>query len=239
MTRARPMPTRDANDPIARIDLHTPLSWRTSFRFPLQHALARREVLIGALWLLVPGIGWILNLGHRIAMTHRMQHGQPAWPAWTNYRELWRHGCITLLGMIEYHAPSVIVEWLAVRWSQPGLHLLAAVLWILATLAVPGYMTHYCRTLDPREVFNPARALRRVFQGGAAYWHAWGIALAALVLSFAGLLAGGVGFLVTSVWFWQVAGFSFATGFTRRFQLASPASPPTPAPAPSPTPRQG
>ena len=48
---------------------------------------------------------------------------------------------------------------------------------------------------------------------------AWGIALAALTLSFMGLLGFGIAFFVTSVWFWQVAGFSFATVFTRRFEL--------------------
>jgi hypothetical protein len=83
-------------------------------------------------------------------------------------------------------------------------------------------MTHYCHSYDAREVFNPFRALRRVFQGGKAYWHAWGIALAALMLSFAGLFAFGVGFLFTSVWFWQVAGFSFATVFTQKFELKQP-----------------
>lgn len=61
-------------------------------------------------------------------------------------------------------------------------------------------------------------------EGGPAYWHAWAIALSALVLSFLGLLALGVGFLVTSVWFWQVAGFSFARVFTRRFALDRSAS---------------
>ena len=64
------------------------------------------------------------------------------------------------------------------------------------------------------------RALRRVSEGGADYWRAWAIALAALACSFLGLLAFGVGFLVTSVWFWQVAGFGFATVFTRKFELA-------------------
>jgi hypothetical protein len=39
--------------------------------------------------------------------------------------------------------------------------------------------------------------------------------------SFVGLLAFGVGFFVTSVWFWQVAGFSFATVFSQRFALAA------------------
>jgi hypothetical protein len=80
-------------------------------------------------------------------------------------------------------------------------------------------MSHYCFTLEPREVFDPFRALRRVVQGGTAYWHAWAIALAALVSSLLGLLAFGIGFLFTSVWFWQVAGFAFATVFSDVFRL--------------------
>jgi hypothetical protein len=121
--------------------------------------------------------------------------------------------------MIEYHLPSVLVELAALHFGIDWLQAVAVALWILATLAVPGYMSHYCFTLDPREVFDPFRAMRRVIEGGRAYWHAWAIALAALACSFLGLLALGIGFLVTSVWFWQVAGFSFATVFSKKFQL--------------------
>ena len=76
----------------------------------------------------------------------------------------------------------------------------------------------------PGARYNPLRALRRCIQGGTAYWHAWLITLCALVVSFSGLLALGVGFLFTSVWFWQVAGFSFASVFTRRFGLDTDAA---------------
>lgn len=78
--------------------------------------------------------------------------------------------------------------------------------------------------IHPAEIYDPLRALRRVHEGGRAYWHAWGIALAALLLSFTGLLALGVGFLATSVWFWQVAGFSFARVFTQRHLAAADAA---------------
>ncbi|RMG71299.1 MAG: hypothetical protein D6722_07155 [Bacteroidetes bacterium] len=201
------------------IHLHTPLAWGQAAHFPLQHPLARREVLIGALWLLVPGIGWLLNMGHRIMMVHQMQHGQPAWPAWRDYPMLLRHGFLTFLGMVEYHLPATLLGYAAYHTQIDWLYLPAAGLWVLATLAVPGYMSHYCRELDPREIFDPWRALRRVREGGRAYWRAWGIALRALLLSFLGLLGLGIGFLWTSVWFWQVAGFSFATVFTQRFAL--------------------
>ncbi len=200
-------------------DLSTPLSLRAAFRFPLQSPLSRAELVKGALWLLVPFVGWILNMGHRIVMTHRMQHGLSAWPAWTDLRALFRHGCITFLGMVQYHAPAVLCEVAAWHYHLAWLQAVAAALWLLATVAVPGYMSHYCFSLDPREVFNPGRALRRVFQGGRAYWQAWGIVLAGLACSFLGLLAFGVGFLFTSVWFWQAAGFSFATVFTQKFRL--------------------
>jgi len=62
-------------------------------------------------------------------------------------------------------------------------------------------------------------------QGGAGYWRAWMKTFAALTISFVGLLALGVGFLVTSVWFWQAAGFSFASVFTQRFALTSKGAP--------------
>jgi hypothetical protein len=214
-------PPGDAADPRpAAIDLQSPLSLRTSFRFPLQSALSRREIVWGAVLLVaLPGVGWLLNMGHRIQMVHRMQHGLPAWPAWTGYRALLRHGAITFAGMAYWHAPggavllaSALPGW---RWLLvPG-----ALLTLAGTMAVPGYMTHYCRDFDVREVFSPLLALRRIREAGGAYWRAWGVALAALGCSLLGLLGLGLFFFVTSVWFWQVAGFSFATVFTARHRL--------------------
>jgi hypothetical protein len=204
------------------IGLSTPLRLGTAFRFPLQHQLARRELLWGAFLLLVlPGIGWLLNMGHRIQMVHNMQHERACWPAWVGYRHLLKLGTVTFLGMVEYYLPATFIGLLAWRLGIGWLWPIAAALGIAATVAVPGYMSHYCVEFDASEVFNPFMALRRVSQGGGGYWHAWAIALAALIASFAGLLALGVGFLVTSVWFWQVAGFSFATVFTQRFRLRS------------------
>lgn len=103
---------------------------------------------------------------------------------------------------------------------HPVAVILALLLLAGSTIAIPGYMTHYCRNYDAREIFDPFRAFGRVVQGGERYWKAWAIALSALALSFLGVLALGIGFLVTSVWFWQVAGFSFASVFSQRFALA-------------------
>ncbi len=201
-------------------NLQSPRSFASSFRFPVQSKESRREVIIGALWLLfLPPVGWILNMGHRIMMVHNMQNGRPAWPSWTNYPALFKHGFLTFLGMVEYHAPSVICGYLAWRYDSMALHIASICLWIPATIAVPGYMSHYCKILDPREIFDPMRAMRRVIEGGAAYWKAWGIVLCGLVLSFSGLLAFGIGFFFTSVWFWQSAGYSFACVFSEKFRL--------------------
>lgn len=209
-----PAPARDA--PEQTIDLTTPLSLATSFRFPLQSRIARREIVIGALLLvLLPGVGWVLNMGHRIRMVHRMQHGQSAWPAWDDWGGLFRDGILTLAGMVYWHAPGAALVALGAWLESAPLVVLGALLFLFGTAAVPGYMTHYCVDRDAREVFSPLRALRRIREAGPAYWRAWSIALAALATSLLGLLGFGVLFLVTSVWFWQVAGFSFATVFTQ------------------------
>jgi len=201
------------------IDLRTPLSLAGALRFPLQSPGARRDLLRGALWLLVPGIGWLLNMGHRIVMVHRMQQGLPPTDAWREYGQLLKHGTLTALGMLLYATPGLLMLIAALRFERGALLALAAPLLIAAVLAIPGFMSHYCRRFDAREIFSPARALSRVRQGGALYWKAWGIAIVALALSFSGLLLFGLGFLVSSVWFWQVAGFAFASVFTQRFAL--------------------
>jgi hypothetical protein len=203
-----------------RVDLSTPLALGSSFRFPVQSKAAQRDLLWGAaLLVLLPGIGWILNMGHRIRVVHRLQHGQQPWPAWGKYDELFKHGLIALGGMLYYYVPGALLMVGAWRFGSSALAVLAGALLLAATVAIPGFMSHYCRAFDAAEIYDPLRALRRVFEGGGAYWRAWGIALSALVLSFLGVLGLGAAFLVTSVWFWQVAGFSFATVFTRRFEL--------------------
>lgn len=194
----------------APVDLQTPLSVDSSFRFPLQNENARREVLWGAaLLVLLPGLGWLLNMGHRIQMVHRMQHGLDPWPSWQDYPRLMRDGTVTFLGMLSYYTPGFLVWYFKdFAWALPWL--------VVATLAIPGYMTCYCRAFDPSEIFNPFRAFSRALKGGRAYWRAWAIALRALALSFLGL-PFGLGFLITSVWFWQVAGFSFASVFNAAY----------------------
>lgn len=202
------------------ITIRSELRLRTSFMFPLQSAEARREVLWGAaLLVLLPGVGWVLNMGHRIEMVHHMLAGRRCWPAWTNYPRLFKHGLVTLGGMVFYYLPGLACLSAGLRFGSNFLLAASAALLVAATLAIPGYMTHYCVSFDPAEIYNPLRALRRCLGAGASYWRAWAVALCALALSFAGLLLLGVGFLVTSVWFWQVAGFSFATAFSQRHRL--------------------
>src|SRR6266498_2309595 len=131
------------------IDLSSPLSIRSSFRFPLQSAASRREVLWGAaLIVLLPGIGWLLNMGHRIMVVHRMQRGQPPWPAWRDYGKLLRHGLITAGGMVYYYLPGLVIAYAAWSLRSATLGLIAGAFLLGATIAIPGYMSHYCRQLD-------------------------------------------------------------------------------------------
>ena len=70
--------------------------------------------------------------------------------------------------------------------------------------------------MAPRSGYRVALKVR---QGGAAYWKAWSIVVPVMLSSSVGLFALGIGFLWTSVWFWQVAAFCFATVFTQGFDL--------------------
>lgn len=201
------------------ISLRSPLTFGNSLRFPLQSRDSRRDLLLGGLWLCVPVVGWLLNMGHRVRVVHRMQKGEYPWPAWGAPQELLKHGALTFLGMMFYGFPGVALACGGVWFHVPIFIALGALLWLAAVIAIPGYMSHYCRAYDPREIFDPLRALSRVRQGGVAYWKAWAVVVPIMVLSFAGLLLGGIGFNFTSVWFWQSAAFSFGTVFTQTFSL--------------------
>jgi len=207
------MPSRN------EIRLGAPLGLRSAWRFPLQSRESRRDLVIGGLWLLVPVIGWLMNMGHRIVVTHKMHKGEAPWPSWGEPSELLRHGLLTFAGMVWFGWPGVGLALAGWYWQSWALGVAGVLLWLAAVAAIPGYMTHYCKELDAREIFHPVRALSRVRQGGLAYWKAWAIVLPTMAASFLGLLAFGVGFVFTSVWFWQVAAFCFASVFTQRFGL--------------------
>ena len=201
------------------INLTTPMSFRSSFFFPLQSPTNRRDVAIGALWLLVPIIGWLLNMGHRIRFVHNMIHGRSAMPAWESHGTLLRHGLVTFAGMAYYYSPAIAFGTVYLFAPHPAWAIIALALFLMATLLIPGYMSHYCVAFDATQMFNVRRSFNHIITSGRAYWHAWAIAITAMILSFAGLLFAGVGFLFTSVWFWQVAGFSFASAMVQRHNL--------------------
>lgn len=201
---------------IPEITLSSPLTLANAFRFPLQSKGSRKDLVIGGFLLLIPFIGWLLNMGHRIVVTHRLLHGDTnPWPAWNNPLEIFKHGLITFAGMVVYHIPAMAVALIATQIQSLPLYLLAVCLWILGTCVIPGYMTAYCVNFDAREVFNIKRSVIRVAQARSTYWYAWGITLCAMVTSFAGLLGFGLLFLWTSVWFWQAAAFCFANTMTQ------------------------
>jgi hypothetical protein len=52
--------------------LREPLSLRNAWRFPLQSEASKRDLVKGALWLCVPVVGWLMNMGHRIRIVHNM-----------------------------------------------------------------------------------------------------------------------------------------------------------------------
>jgi len=56
---------------------------------------------------------------------------------------------------------------------------------------------------------RPVVAFLRAWRHRRTYLFAWWIALLSIVISLAGLLALGIGFLFASVWAWDVVGYAF------------------------------
>lgn len=190
---------------------------REAFRFPLASKAARRDLLIGGtvLWML-PVLGWILNLGHRLDVVYRIFHQQP--PYYRGFRP-WNaclvRGLQAFCAICCYLLPAALTACLAM-YTVPWLYGFAAVFFGLAIYTLPGGMTYNAALNDISFLYRPDKAWRRSVEGGRAYLRAWFIALIAIVLSFLGLLGLGIGFFYTSVWAWMVVGYVFSQALSLR-----------------------
>ena len=176
-------------------------------------------MLLGGLLLWIPVLGFVLNMGYRLQMVHRMQRNQSPWPGWNHFPDLLLHGGVASAAILAYHLPALATLLLAWKLASPTLLLIGLSLGASATFFLPGFMTFYAYDFDFRHVIRPLPALRRVVHGGPVYLQAWAIGICACALSFAGLLLLGVGFAWTSVWFWQVAAFCFSRVFSEQYGL--------------------
>jgi hypothetical protein len=86
---------------------------------------------------------------------------------------------------------------------------LAVAAFCIGVFALPGCMTVYAIEGDASVLRRPATAFARAWRHRRAYLFAWWIALLSVFLSFVGLIAGGIGFVFTSVWAWEVVGYAF------------------------------
>jgi hypothetical protein len=199
---------------------------RECFAFPLASPEARRDVLVGGTLLLLGLVGWILNLGHRLEVVHRVHRGdaQP-FHGFSPWGATFLRGLQAFVAISLYLAPAALTfaGGLLAAERAPGtivpmgiggvtgvLFGASFVLFWLGVFCLPGGMTYNAVHRDITYLYRPDKAMRRALAGGRAYLWGWAIALAAISLSLLGLLALGIGFLYTSVWAWSVVGYAFS-----------------------------
>jgi hypothetical protein len=186
------------------------------FRFPIATPDARRDLVLGGTLLLLTFPGWILNMGHRLEVVNHVWDGeQPYFRGFAPWGPTFRRGLLAFTAIAIYLAPSCIVSGLALL-TWPGVFAqcatwLSVSLFLLGIFALPGGMTTNAVERDMTYLVRPDLALRVALAGGREYVKAWLVAACAIALSFLGLLAGGIGFLYSSVWAWTVVGFAFTT----------------------------
>ncbi|HJQ11052.1 MAG TPA: hypothetical protein VJ840_08475 [Gemmatimonadaceae bacterium] len=195
------------------------LTWRDAFRFPIATPEGRHDVLVGGLAVifLLP-IGWILNLGARLDVVHRLFNSdQPYFRGFKPWRWTFRRGCVSATTIFCYLSPAILSgtsAWYTYHigsspWVIGAWIAIAFAAFVLGVFTLPGCMTVYACEKDPSVLWHPARAFRRAREAGEIYLRAWLISLAAVSLSTLGLLGLGIGFVFTSVWSWEVVGYAF------------------------------
>jgi hypothetical protein len=207
---------------------------RECFAFPISTPEGRRDVLLGGTLLLLPLLGWILNLGHRLDVVYRVYHDEPPYfRGFAPWGHTLRRGLRAFAAITVYLMPAIL---LAGATAALHCHARSALIWVTGPLALacflaaiyalPGGMTYNAAFNDLSYLYRPDKALRRALDGGSSYLHAWAIAIAAMALTPLGLLAVGVGFFYSSVWGWSVVGYAFSRALV--LNESSPVRPPPP-----------
>lgn len=195
------------------------LSFRDSLLFPIQSSDGRRDILIGGLAVifLLP-IGWILNLGARLDVVHRLYTGdRPYFRGMKPFKHTLRRGCVSALTIFSYLFPANICFGLFVYGAYFNIIgavgvimlLLGLFFFALGVFTLPGCMTVYACEEDPSVLWKPIQAFRRAWIHRKLYLKAWCIAILSILLSFFGLIFFMVGFFFSSVWAWEVVGYAF------------------------------
>ncbi len=232
--RASPIVLRRAPPSGTLADVRRTLpSFADSFAFPLSTPQARRDVLTGGTLLFLTLPGWILNLGHRLDVVHRVYHDEPpCFRGFAPWGATFIRGLTAACAIALYLTPAALLTGAALAAAPPGhgvaafiaspaawrpaglgtcaLLGLALVAFALAVFSLPGGMTYNAALRDISYLYRPDRAFRRAVAGGRAYLRAWAIGGSAIALSPLGLAALGVGFFYTSVWAWSVVGYVFS-----------------------------
>jgi hypothetical protein len=196
-----------------------PVTWREAFRFPIDNARRRHDILVGGTVLFIPPVGWVLNLGHRLDVIMRLaEESPPYFRGFKPWRHTFKRGLQAAFAIFTYLSPGAILgSATAWRWYTTGggpviwsLAVLSFVLFSLAMFTLPGGMTINAARGDMSYLYRPDKALRRAIEGGRRYLKSWAIALTAISLSFVGLFGLGIGYLYLSVWAWSVVGYVFS-----------------------------
>jgi len=192
--------------------------FRECLTFPIATPEARRDLLVGGTVMFTLLIGWILNLGHRLDVVHRLCHGdRPYHRGFAPWGRTFVRGLKAFTAIATYLCPAALFGTSAFLLGRAGAAFTSTACWIVGALffvwgvySLPGGMTYNAAYDDITYLYRPDKAFRRALAGGAAYGWAWVIACSAMSLSFLGLLGLGVGFFYTSVWAWTVVGYAFS-----------------------------
>ena len=95
---------------------------------------------MGGFLLLIPFVGFALNMGCRLRMVSRMQRGLSPWPCWREPLILWKKGLLATAAILGYHLPALAALALALLLRRLDFLLLGLALGMAATFLLPGFL---------------------------------------------------------------------------------------------------
>ena len=118
-----------------KIDRGTRPTFKESFWFPIATREAQRDLIVGGTSLIIPPLGWVLNMGHRLDVVYRIYHDEPPYyQGFKPYGSTFLRGLKAAVAILVYLSPSLICGSLAYSNQLIALWVIAALLFITKSI---------------------------------------------------------------------------------------------------------
>jgi hypothetical protein len=189
-----------------------------AFSYPFQDPAWVTKIIIGAVMVLIPIIGWLILGGYTLRIMRRVVSGSDVpLPEWTDYGAMFADGVKALIVYIVWAIPFIILTAISNASDNLVFNCLSAVVGLAQTPLLASAIVPVAISGELADGFKFGEIINRVLNNLGPYLIVIVIGIAASIIAGLGIIACGIGILATIAY----ASFVQSHGWAQAYRLST------------------